>query len=599
LADQLTVNPDPLVPITDEARQRTITMTRQEIAVALSHIEVWRLIADGDAANVLVLEDDVFMAAGFARSLARTWSSLAQQPDGFDLLYLAYRDVGKTGSTRSRKGAVRRTTPGVWEASAYVLSKQGARVLLARLPTFGPIDLWMNFQFDSLRVFTTPRPIVEQRMDDPSSNAYSVLPVLSQVGAITREKPLVHHARRLPGPLIAVGPAGSGLTALATALSMLGYTCVSEVAELPAQESARLLSGSTGNLFNAYVNIGELDAAALQAIVRTNPRARFITTDPLARTLVPADRLLHLPHTAADPWESLVSFLGLDYPAFTYPATPDQGQQLPDVLASPNTLRPVRRLKADASPWVLAQTPARWAGITVAAPPAKWGDRTSWHAGDTLTASAWHLRNDTFPSNLALFRPENIRTDGPVAVLELRRERTSVREFTAGAIASRSSFCYGSFSAELRPSNVSGVITGIFLHRNAPRQEIDIEFLGRDTTRMLVNVYYNPGPDGTKLEYGYRGTPVEIELGFDAASDFHRYEIEWLPGGIRWKVDDAVVYERRLWDPTPIPDQPLEYNINLWHSRSVEFAGKLESSRLPATTEVRIIEIVPLRGKEQ
>jgi beta-glucanase (GH16 family) len=80
---------------------------------------------------------------------------------------------------------------------------------------------------------------------------------------------------------------------------------------------------------------------------------------------------------------------------------------------------------------------------------------------------------------------------------------------------------------------VPGLISGVFLHRNGPRQEIDIEFLGKDTTTMLVNVYYNPGPDGTRLEYGYRGTPTQFSLGFEAAEEFHRYEIEWHREAIR------------------------------------------------------------------
>jgi beta-glucanase (GH16 family) len=104
----------------------------------------------------------------------------------------------------------------------------------------------------------------------------------------------------------------------------------------------------------------------------------------------------------------------------------------------------------------------------------------------------------------------------------------------------------------VKPSNVRGVITGIFLHRNAPRQEIDMEFLGKDTNKLLVNVYYNPGEEGTKLEYGYRGTPVLIDLGFDASSEFHRYEIEWRSDWIRWLVDERLVYERLMWEPTPI-----------------------------------------------
>jgi len=95
----------------------------------------------------------------------------------------------------------------------------------------------------------------------------------------------------------------------------------------------------------------------------------------------------------------------------------------------------------------------------------------------------------------------------------------------------------------------------MFLHRNGPRQEIDIEFLRKDTSKMLVNVFYNPGAESTKLEYGYRGTPTLIDLGFDAADSFHSYEIDWQPDTIRWLVDG---------DPQPassIQPQPLALSI--------------------------------------
>jgi beta-glucanase (GH16 family) len=139
-------------------------------------------------------------------------------------------------------------------------------------------------------------------------------------------------------------------------------------------------------------------------------------------------------------------------------------------------------------------------------------------------------------------------------------------------------------------------VTGIFLHRNGPRQEIDIEFLGKDTSKMLINIFYNPGPEGTRLEYGYRGTPTLVDLGFDAARDFHTYGIDWQPNAIRWLLDDDVAYQRMTWDPTPIPDRPLQFNLNLWHSRSKEFAGLLAPTRLPASASVRSIEI---RGSVQ
>jgi GR25 family glycosyltransferase involved in LPS biosynthesis len=598
LAEQLTVDPNPLLQIDDQAEAHEIKMTQQEVAVALSHIEVWRLIAKGEVLSALILEDDVFFAPGFAKNLRMTWAALTT-PHGelqFDLLYLAFRDLHPPTS-----GVIslpkRRLEPGVWEASGYVLSRDGARKLLDRLPVHGPIDLWLNLQFTNLRVFTAAKRLIEQRIDEPSTNAYSVLPVLSQVGAITREKPLVHGAKRLTAPVIALGPKESGLTALAKALSMVGYTCISDLHVLPPEEHLALRSGKKNRAFNAYVNIGCLTETNLHTVATIQPHARFIVTGPDHRPCgVPQEKVLCFGPDIKDKWAALSEFLEIEYPSFPYPDDEDFGQrQVADAnLSTHGGL--ATDLRFDTSPWILRSNRKKWRGIRIAQSvqlPDDVAETTiRWPNGTTLDENQWMLRTDTFPSNLALFKPANFdqRRSAP-AVMTFREEKTAVRQFTSAAIASRETYLYGTFGAELRPSNVPGLITGVFLHRNGPRQEIDIEFLGKDTTTMLVNVYYNPGPVGTRLEYGYRGTPTQVSLGFDAAEEFHTYEIEWHREAIRWKVDGAVVYERLQWNPTPIPDLPLEFNVNLWHSRSEKFAGRLAIARTPATAEIRSIEL--------
>ena len=94
------------------------------------------------------------------------------------------------------------------------------------------------------------------------------------------------------------------------------------------------------------------------------------------------------------------------------------------------------------------------------------------------------------------------------------------------------------------------------------------------------------------MEYGYRGTPVLIDLGFDASKEFHKYEIEWSETLIRWRVDGIVVYKRTLWEPTPIPNLPMEFNVNLWTSRSRELAGNLDMEKIPGQTEIKQIRII-------
>ena len=116
-----------------------------------------------------------------------------------------------------------------------------------------------------------------------------------------------------------------------------------------------------------------------------------------------------------------------------------------------------------------------------------------------------------------------------------------------------------------------------------------MELLGKDTTKLLLNVYYNPGSEGAKFEYGYRGTPVLVDLGFDASKAFHRYRIDWFPSVIRWFVDDQLVHERFNWEPTPIPHLPMQFHVNLWPSRSIELAGKISDQKLPAVSAIRKI----------
>jgi GR25 family glycosyltransferase involved in LPS biosynthesis len=65
LGDQLFVEPQPLVLPTQLELNAPIRMSRAEIAVARSHINVWRKVAASDHAYGLILEDDVWFHSGF------------------------------------------------------------------------------------------------------------------------------------------------------------------------------------------------------------------------------------------------------------------------------------------------------------------------------------------------------------------------------------------------------------------------------------------------------------------------------------------------------------------------------------------------------
>jgi GR25 family glycosyltransferase involved in LPS biosynthesis len=604
LSDQLFVEPQPLAVPDAFDLTRPIRMSREEIAVARSHIGVWKTIARSTAPYALVLEDDIWIERGFGRVVDQAWREM-EDADGtapaFDILYLSYKEVRYGAPKELVSKNVFRPERGLWYLSGYVLSKKGAQALLELLPSRGPIDLWINHKFREMDVRALRRSVINQRRDTPSTNSHSILPSLTRIGILDEGDTALFHQRPTHHPVFAFGSPGSGLSSLAMALSMLGYRCCSDLERIPECEFERLIAGRGRCVFNAYVNIASLRPHVPELMLRY-PRAKFIVidnvegrvdrySDGMFDTLKGAD-VVRLHGEDANTWRALCEFLRLPPPVAPYPALRDIGQRkYRRAVVNTPTTHQAKRLRHDRSPWI-AEPRAGWAGISASAlePPAS---RVAFE--DDLAdvqPARWLLRNDTFPGNLGLFRPANVTAQsGSGLSLAVFRESLGVRNLSAAAISSRDSFLYGRFEATLKATNVSGLVTGFFLHRDSPRQEIDIEITGNRPSRLLVNVFYNPGTEGAKFDYGYRGTPAAIPLAFDASKAAHRFAIEWDPCEIRWFVDGELVHRRAAWNPTPIPHLPMNLHVNTWPTRSRELAGRLALRALPASAIVRSIAI--------
>lgn len=616
LADQLFVEPQPLAMPDAFDLQRPIQMSRAEIAVARSHIGVWKRIAESNDTYAVVLEDDVWLERKFGRLVARAWDCMKQSDHSssmFDLLYLSYVEAKYGAPKEIISTNLFRPERGLWHLSGYALSKDGAKKLLARLPCSGPVDLWINKQFREINVVALQRSVVHQRLDLSSTNSYSILPTLSQIGILDNAEGALF--RQLPprSPVFVFGPPGSGLTSIAHALSMLGYRCCSDLDRLPKCESEKLLSGRVGRIFTAYVNIGSLENHA-DLLRQSYPDAKFILTNNSSQNstaqytrilddLEGADPLL-LSKSDRHSWRQICEYLRLPPPDATYPDVRDRGQRTYRYVRGSTEMESRAKWRSrDPSPWVV-ESQAEWSGIGVqACNGLEQGANARIRFADVfaeIDPTKWMIRSDTFPGNLGLFRRGNveIRSDEGL-LLWVADEQLGVRNFGAAAISSRSKYMHGRFEAELQATNVPGLVTGFFLHRNSPRQEIDVEIGGNDPHRLLVNVFYNPGTEGAKLDYGYRGSPVSIALGFDASKAPHKYAIEWEPNEIRWFVDNKLVHRRAEWAPTPIPHLPMTLHANLWPTRSKELAGKLALRSLPASATVHRISIDAVVAEEE
>ena len=465
----------------------------------------------------------------------------------FDILYLSYKEVKHGAQKTFLSSSVFRPVRGLWYLSGYVLSREGAGKLLTLLPCRGPVDLWINHQFGALDVRATRQSIISQRRDGGSTNSYSILPALTKIGVLDSEGESLFQTRPQERPVFAFGAEGSGLSSLAMALSMLGYRCCSDLQELPETEFEQLLAGRTDRVFDAYVNIGSLKAKA-RALREHYPRAKFIITTSEAgasdgSTLDILDSISGcdvavLRSDAADKWKVVCEHLRCAPPVCSFPEIADLGQRrLLDANVEASPVVAGKDLKRDRSPWVV-ESRQGWRGVR-SAPAVKPSTRAGTQVSfsdclEDFNTKRWLLRDDTFAGNLALFRPSNVEFRAGVgAVLSVRRESLCVRDYSAASISSRDRFLFGRFEAILQATKVPGVVTGFFLHRDSPRQEIDVEIVGNRSDRLLVNVFYNPGGEGARFDYGYRGAPSNIELGFDASEAAHRFAIEWDPCEIR------------------------------------------------------------------
>jgi len=625
LGEQLFVDPRHVLPSRLDLDEE-IDMSRQEVAVALSHIKVWREIASGHNQYVLVLEDDVHFKHTFAGYLDKIWKQLFRIPSDssqFDILYLSFSEVDLGAEKVQITEDTFKLFRGIWWLSGYVLSKKGANKLLSLLPVRGPVDLWINHMFKDIDALVISKSIISQRMDEKSENSYSILPMLSKIGVLNSEGPGRFREQSLTSPVFAMGVSDTGLTSLAMALSMLGYRCCSDLDRLPSLKEKNLLNKESSNIFNAYVNIRSIEQY-LDELAIIYPEARLIVMidndfnekSDMLETLEEkisfkhnqtasviasqwSDKILILPSSTQNKWKSLCEFLGNVPPPTAYPTLLDLGQrQLNHIEKKPTQalLSQGNWQKFDTSPWVI-KPGLQWNGlflngVKINVQELSENQTTIIDHFKQLDESRWHLRDDTFQGNLALFSPLNLQINdsGPMKITAYR-EDMGVREYSSGSLTTCAKFLFGRFEATLKPPKVSGLVTGIFLHRDSPRQEIDIEFLGNQPKKILVNVYYNPGEEGSRFDYGYRGTPILIDLGFDATEDFHTYAIEWESNEIRWFVDNKLIHTRVNWAPTPIPHLPMKFHVNLWPSESRELAGKLIHSFLPTSTLLQSVKL--------
>ncbi|MCR5491340.1 MAG: family 16 glycosylhydrolase [Bacilli bacterium] len=151
-------------------------------------------------------------------------------------------------------------------------------------------------------------------------------------------------------------------------------------------------------------------------------------------------------------------------------------------------------------------------------------------------------------------------------------------------IRTRQGYLYGYFGARIKTFKHSGTVQSVFTYNGGPNyiwDEIDIEILGKDTTKVQFN-YYHEGVGGHEYMYN---------LGFDSSEDFHDYGFKWEESKITWYVDFKPVYAA---------DASLgqwgNFFINVWASNSSVFGwtGAYSKTDTPLETAYDYMFYAPL-----
>lgn len=193
-------------------------------------------------------------------------------------------------------------------------------------------------------------------------------------------------------------------------------------------------------------------------------------------------------------------------------------------------------------------------------------DSERWVFSDGWDNGAW-MENDWQAEQLSL-------TDEGLVITLGRNGPDAPKLFSSGELQTREGFQYGYFEARMRVPRGDGLVVGLFTYTQpsgrSTWEEIDIEILGRNT-RVMEVTYHIHG----------RSRQVGIDLGFDAADDFHTYGFEWTQDSIRWYVDNRLVHEihgARVREMT----RSQRFYLQLWNSADLyRWVGHINPDEAP------------------
>ncbi len=168
---------------------------------------------------------------------------------------------------------------------------------------------------------------------------------------------------------------------------------------------------------------------------------------------------------------------------------------------------------------------------------------------------------------------ENTKFEDGALTLSIDKDPTGKYNYTGAEYRTTDHYHYGYYETSMQAIKNDGVVSSFFTYtgpsEDNPWDEIDIEILGKDTTKVQLN-YYTNGVGNHEFMY---------DLGFDASEGYHTYGFDWQPDHITWYVDGKEVYTAR----ENIPSTPGRIMMNTWPGIGVNEWLKPFNGKTPLT----------------
>ncbi len=203
--------------------------------------------------------------------------------------------------------------------------------------------------------------------------------------------------------------------------------------------------------------------------------------------------------------------------------------------------------------------------------PANFEEANGWSNGNMFNVT-WRKRNVTFKDGKMQLTIDNDKS--PMNGIP----------YSGGEFRTKKFYGFGRYEVNMKAIKNDGVVSSFFTYTGPtdknPWDEIDIEILGKDTTKVQFNYYTN----------GIGNHEYLYDLGFDASEDFHTYAFEWYPDKIVWFVDDVEVYTATV----NIPVTKGKIMMNAWCGIGVDsWLKAFDNTNLPLTAEYHWIKFTP------